>query len=89
MNFTCNGFFRIGLLVGVAFLASSWVAAAQTYPTKSIRIIVPFPAGGATDTYARGVGNILTKSLGQPVVIDNRGGGNGLIGFEAGRTRGC
>jgi tripartite-type tricarboxylate transporter receptor subunit TctC len=57
-------------------------ASAQSYPAKSIRIIVPWPAGGTTDILARIVGQQLNANLGQPVVIDNRGGASGNIGSE-------
>lgn len=57
-------------------------AAAQPYPAKSIRIIVPWPAGGTTDILARIVGQQLNANLGQPVVVDNRGGASGNIGSE-------
>jgi len=55
-------------------------AHAQTYPTKPIRLIVPFPPGGGNDTVARSAGQELAKVLGQQVVIDNRPGAGGSIG---------
>jgi tripartite-type tricarboxylate transporter receptor subunit TctC len=57
-------------------------ALAQDYPTKSVRIIVPFGAGGGTDTMARLVGIGLQNALGQPFVIDNKPGASGNIGME-------
>ena len=56
---------------------------AQGYPNRPIKYIVPFPPGGATDTLARAIGQKLSESLGQPVVIDNRPGAGGNIGVEA------
>lgn len=57
-------------------------AAAQPYPARPVRIVVPFAAGSATDTVARVMGQNLSEVLGQPFVIDNRAGANGAIGAE-------
>lgn len=59
-------------------------AHAQAYPAKSIRLIVPYPPGGGTDIVARLLSQKLTDTLGQQVVIDNRGGANAIIGTELG-----
>ncbi len=56
--------------------------AAQSYPNKTIRIIVPFPAGGPTDILARVIGQRMSEDWGQPVVIENRPGGNTTIGAQ-------
>ena len=63
-------------------VALAWplAAAAQDYPTKTIKFVVPFPAGGPADTFARVLGDKLATSLGQPVVIENRAGAGGLTG---------
>jgi tripartite-type tricarboxylate transporter receptor subunit TctC len=63
--------------VGLALSASAY---AQTYPTKPITVIVPFPPGGSTDTIARAMGTKLSERLGQPVVVDNKAGATGAIG---------
>jgi tripartite-type tricarboxylate transporter receptor subunit TctC len=71
-------------LVGPALLVLPAIANAQTpaYPTKPIRLVVPFPAGGATDILAREVAKHLTETWGQSVVVDNRPGAAGNIGSE-------
>jgi tripartite-type tricarboxylate transporter receptor subunit TctC len=65
---------------GIAGIGLSW---AQTYPSKPIRFIVPFPAGGSTDAVARAMQPALEKILGQPVVVENRAGAGGLLGVDA------
>ena len=65
----------------VIFLVS-FSAAAQNYPSKPIKIIVPFPVGGIADIYSRLVGNRWTELWGQPVVIENRTGAGGNIGAD-------
>ena len=56
---------------------------AQTYPTKPIRLIVPFPPGGGNDVIARLVAQKLTERLGHQVVVDNKAGANGIVGLQA------
>jgi tripartite-type tricarboxylate transporter receptor subunit TctC len=71
---------------GVAVLLMSGLcgapALAQSYPAKTLRIVVPFPAGGGVDATARIVGQKLSEQVGQPVIIDNRAGAAGTIGAD-------
>src|SRR3954471_15350194 len=68
------------VVLAFATIAVSSLASAQTYPSRSITIVVPFSAGGPTDTLARIMGERMRKSLGQPLVIDNTTGAGGSIG---------
>ena len=68
--------------LAVALLAAT-AAAAQDYPNKAIRIVVPFPPGGATDVVTRIVAQKLTDQFGRQVVAENRGGAGGIVGSEA------
>ena len=67
----------------VALMALMQIAMAQQWPTKPIRLIVPFPPGGTSDIAARVASERLTNRLGQPVVVDNRPGVAGILGTEA------
>ncbi len=70
------------LVLGLLLLAPS-MAAAQDFPAKPIKLIVPFPAGGPNDIIARVVGQRMSELAGQPVLIDNRGGQGGVLGTDA------
>ena len=71
--------FFLGIVLSLGFLLP---CSAQQYPSKPIKIIVPFPVGGIADLYSRLVGNRLTELWGQPVVIENRTGAGGNIGAD-------
>lgn len=73
--------FTIGAaaLMGLAV----WPVAAQTWPTKPIKIVVPFPAGGTSDVLARLIGQKMSENWGQTVVVENRPGSNGNLGADA------
>jgi tripartite-type tricarboxylate transporter receptor subunit TctC len=69
--------------LGLAMAAAALPALAQEYPTRPIRVIVPFSPGGATDILARVVSQSMSKRLGQPMVIENRAGAGGNLGSDA------
>jgi tripartite-type tricarboxylate transporter receptor subunit TctC len=70
-------------LFALLLAALCGLATAQSFPSKPLRIFVPFPPGGGTDVAARALGEHLTRDLGQPVIVDNRPGGNSVIATEA------
>jgi tripartite-type tricarboxylate transporter receptor subunit TctC len=72
---------RILPIVFALFVASA--AQAQNYPDRPIRLIAPFPAGGLADVLARAVGDEMSKTLGQPVIVENRAGAGGNTGADA------
>ena len=72
---------RIFLTVSMSTLVCA-CATAQTFPTRPIRVVVPFPAGGNVDTYIRQLARQMDSAMGQPLVVDNRGGANGIVGCD-------
>ena len=72
----------IAALAAIAGLAFAATAGAQPYPSKPIRIVVPFPVGGIADTFARAIGAKLGETWGQPVVVENKPGAGGNIGAD-------
>ena len=73
-------FLRAGL--GAAILALAGHAAAQTYPAKPVRMVIPFPPGGTLDAVGRMLAQKLGEQMGQPFVVENKPGGNGVIGAD-------
>jgi tripartite-type tricarboxylate transporter receptor subunit TctC len=73
------------LIVGVFFglLVTAGLANAQEYPSRPVKLVVPYPPGGATDLVARAVAKQLADKWGKPVIVDNRGGAAGMIGADA------
>ncbi len=74
--------FARSLLAGLAALAAAATVSAQPYPNKPIKIIVPYPPGGTSDILARAVGQKLTETLGQTVIVENKPGATGNIGAD-------
>jgi tripartite-type tricarboxylate transporter receptor subunit TctC len=70
----------LGVLIGCLAAA---MAAAQPYPAKPVRLVIPFPPGGSNDVVGRVIAAQLTERLGQTVIVDNRGAGGGIIGINA------
>jgi len=78
----CAGSALLGTVILLAAIAAVPSAHAQDYPTRTVKIIVPFPAGGSADVIPRIVGDWLSQKWGQPVIIENRPGAAGNIGAE-------
>jgi tripartite-type tricarboxylate transporter receptor subunit TctC len=72
-------YLHIWFLLFISFF-SLIAHAADEYPTRPVKIVIPFPPGGTLDVVMRPLGNALTTQLGQPIIIDNRSGANGIIG---------
>ncbi len=82
-----RSFLKCLAVASACTLAATPVALAQSYPTKSIRLICPFPPGGAVDIASRAIANELSKTIGQQVVVENKPGAGGNIGgAEAARA---
>src|SRR3954452_20392172 len=79
---TSSGAYHVNRILALILACAALPAHAQTYPTKPIRFIVPFAAGGGSDLVARTVGQKITEGVGQPVIIENRTGAAGMIGAE-------
>ena len=73
----------LNILPAILLALTGLVQAQDSYPTKPVRIIVAYPAGGANDIVARAIGQELTQELGQPMVIENKSGAAGIIGADA------
>ncbi len=69
-------------VAGAGFALLHLEVPAQTFPSRSIRLVVPFPPGGPTDVLARIVAQRLTEALGHPVIVDNKPGASGMIGAD-------
>src|SRR5438477_8046775 len=74
---------RPGALLAIALVLAGPAARAQTYPSRQITLIIPFTPGGSNDLVGRAIGKKLSEVWGQPVVIENRGGGGAVIGAAA------
>ncbi|MEG0140146.1 MAG: tripartite tricarboxylate transporter substrate binding protein [Comamonas sp.] len=72
----------IKLAVGAITMAIASMAAAQAYPSKPVKVVIPFPPGGTLDTVGRQLAQKLSEQMGQPFIIENRPGGNGVIGGD-------
>src|SRR5678815_3258698 len=70
------------LAISLCLLLASFTASAQSFPSKPIRVVIPFVAGGPSDTVGRAIGSKFQEFLGQPAVVENKPGANGSIAAE-------
>src|SRR5258708_37608458 len=78
-----NALHRLALAALALAAFASPAAFAQGYPNRAITLIVPWPAGGSTDTHLRKLGELASKHLGQPIIIENKPGFGGMLGPSA------
>ena len=74
--------FRLALFVFLVLLAAPFAVVAQTYPSKLIKLVVPYPPGGSTDLLGRTVAVKMSENMGQNVIVENRGGAGGMLGSD-------
>ena len=79
---SCSRNLMLSLITAISGLVSMAPAWADTYPSKAVSLMVPYPAGGLSDVIARTVNNTLSKNLGQAVIVDNLGGASGSIAAQ-------
>ncbi len=70
-------------VMGLLWLGAAWPVFAQSYPAKPVRMVIPYPPGGGTDIIARPLAQLMSATMGQPIIIENRGGAGGNIGMES------
>src|SRR5207237_10301016 len=75
---------RITSLLSLFLFAMCTHVLAQSYPSRPVRIVVPFPAGGPSDVLVRAMAQKMTEGWGQPVIVENKPGANTIIGAESG-----
>src|SRR5262245_16471680 len=74
---------QLALAAGLSLALSSTLSFAQQYPSRPITIVVPGAPGGATDALGRAIAQSMSKAMGQPVIVDNKAGANGMLAAQA------
>src|SRR5690349_8652443 len=78
-----GGWFRTAAVAALMMVAAAAAASAQSFPSRPVRIFVPYPAGGGVDVLTRTLGDVVSKQWGQSVVVENRPGAGGVIASQA------